>query len=353
MSLLKQRIAICNCRPGMLLAEDIIYNGSKLVSRNTVFNSYIIKKLMSLGEYSVCVYDPVHDNALNKYNDTIESFQRDYMEDVHLIKKVIEELTVTSKVNHDYVMSISQSIFKYLDEGNAIIKCLNSLKKADEYTYTHCINVAIYSMMIAKWMNLSLESIKEIIQSGLIHDIGKIKIPIKILNKPGKLTEEEFYEIKKHTVLGYDLVNEYKDFNKNIRNTVLMHHERIDGSGYPFGFTEKDIPLSAKIVSVADVFDAMTSNRIYKKGTTPFKALEMFMIEGLKQYDRSVVFALLGNITPYYTGMKVTLEDGRLGEIMYIPPNDILYPVVKVDNELIDLSREINLSISNIFSYVE
>lgn len=347
--MIKQKILVFNCKPGMILAEDIIYNGLKLASRNTVFNSYIIDNLISLGEYSVCVYVPKHKNSLGKKNNIIESFKKDYETDIHLIKKVIDELISTSKVNVNDVVRLSESIIGYLDEPSAIIECLNSLKKADEYTYTHCLNVAIYSMLIAKWMNLSLESIKEVIKSGLLHDIGKMKIDTEILNKPDKLTNEEFYEIKKHTIFGFDLINKYNDFNKNIKDAILMHHERIDGSGYPFGITEKDITLNAKIVSVADTFDAMTANRVYKRGTTPFKAFQMFMTEGMKQYDTSAIFALLENINPYYIGMKVTFEDGRSGEIMYIPPNDILNPIIKVDNELIDFSTEINISIVNVF----
>jgi putative nucleotidyltransferase with HDIG domain len=279
--LIKRRISVLRCRPGMHLAEDIIHSGVKLVSRNTELNSYIIDKLISAGEYSVNVYIQEEDNSLNKYNDLIESFQKDYDVSINLIKKIIGDLASTSKVNTDDLLKISKSIIRYLNEPNIIIECLNSLKKTDEYTYIHCINVGIYSMLIAKWMGLSLEVIKDVTQSGILHDIGKTKVTNEILNKPGKLTNEEFDEIKKHTIFGYDLVKDYSDFNENIKNAILMHHERTDGSGYPFGSSENDITLNAKIVSVADTFDAMTSNRVYKRGTIPFKAFKMFMSEGL------------------------------------------------------------------------
>lgn len=351
--LIKKKISVLKCKPGMHLAEDIIHGGSKLVSRNTELNSYIIDKLISAGEYSVNVYILEHDNSLNKYNNVMESFQKDYDININLMKKIIGELASTNKVNIDDVLKISNSIIRYLNEPNIIIECLNSLKKADEYTYIHCINVGIYSMLIAKWMGLSLQVIKDVTQSGLLHDIGKAKVTNEILNKPGKLTNEEFDEIKKHTIFGYDLVKKYSDFNENIKNAVLMHHERMDGSGYPFGRTEDDITLNAKIVSVADTFDAMTSNRVYKKGTIPFKAFKMFMSEGLKQYDIAIIFSLLENLTPYYTGMRVILEDGRQGQIMYIPPNDILNPIVKVDDKFIDLSREKDVTIANICNYLE
>lgn len=349
MKLSKYKISVLRCKPGMHLAEDIINNGSKLVSKNTILNSYIIDKLIDMGEYNVWVYTSDNGNSLNKYNNVVESFKEDYKTNVLLIKEIIRKLVSTNSVDLNEVSHISSSIIRYLDEPSAVMECLNSIEEVDEYTYTHCINVAVYSMLIAKWMDLPLQSIKEVIQSGLLHDIGKTKIDNEILNKPGKLTKEEFYEIKKHTIFGYQLVNKYNNFNENIKNAILMHHERIDGSGYPYGISEKDITLNAKIVSVADVFDAMTSNRVYKRGTTPFKAFRMFWSEGMEQYDTSIIFILLENLIPYYTGMKATLEDGRTGEIMYIPPRDVLGPIVKVDDELIDLSRETNLSITNVF----
>jgi len=349
MRLTKYKISVLKCKPGMHLAEDVINSGSKLVAKNTILNSYIIDKLIRIGEYSVWVYASDNTKSLNKYKDIVGRFHKDYEVNVLLTKEIICKLVSTNKVDLNEVSQISNFIIRYLDEPSAVIECLNSIEKVDEYTYTHCVNVAIYSMLIARWMNLPSQSIKEVIQSGFLHDIGKTKIANDILNKPGKLTKEEFYEIKKHTIFGYELINQYNNFNENIKKAILMHHERIDGSGYPLGISEKDITLNAKIVSVADVFDAMTSNRVYKKGTTPFKAFRMFWSEGMKLYDASIIFILLDNLIPYYTGMKATLEDGRTGEIVYIPPRDVLAPIVKVNGELIDLSRESNLSITNVY----
>jgi len=347
---MKQKILVFDCKPGMILAEDIIYNGLKLASRNTMLNPYIIDKLISLGEYSVYIYILERNNDFSKSNiDKIKKFKEDYDISIYGIKEIIGELILTNKMNAKSIFRISKSIIKYLDDPSIIIKCLSALKEADEYTYTHCINVAIYSMLIAKWMNLPSEVVKEVIESGLLHDIGKLKIDNEILNKPGKLTREEFDEIKKHTILGYDIINDYNYFNRSVKDAILMHHERIDGSGYPFRRLGRDITLNAKIVAAADTFDAMTSNRVYKKGITPFKTFEMFLTEGVKLYDTSVIFALLENISPYYIGMKVRLQDGKIGEIMYIPPNDILNPIIKVNNELIDFSRRTDLDIENIF----
>ncbi|WP_173713705.1 HD-GYP domain-containing protein [Clostridium beijerinckii] len=347
--LLKKKMSLFKCGEGMHLAEDITQGGTKIVSRNTILNSYIIEKLINMGQYSVYVYISEHE----KCSCVIKEFNEDYNLNLNIIREVISELISTSKVNLNNVRQVCKSIIRYLNEPNIVIECLNSIQRTDEYTYIHCMNVGIYSMLIAKWINLPLDSINDIIQSGILHDIGKIKITNEILNKPNKLTNEEFDQMKKHPVLGYELIDQYNMVNQNIKNAILMHHERLDGSGYPLGRREKDITLYAKIIAVADTFDAMTSNRVYKKGTIPFEAFKMFMTDGLKQYDIPIVFALLENLTPYYIGMRAILEDGREGRIIYIPPNDILSPIIEIDDMFLDISREKNIKIANILSNIE
>lgn len=120
----------------------------------------------------------------------------------------------------------------------------------------------------------------------------------------------------------------------------FCQNERMDGSGYPFRMVDKSIPLHARIVSVADVFDAMISDRVYKKGTTPFKAFQMFLTEGVKQFDTTVLFTLLENLSTYYTGIRVVLDNGEIGEVVYIPPRNVLSPIVKLNDKYIDFSEE-------------
>jgi putative nucleotidyltransferase with HDIG domain len=154
------------------------------------------------------------------------------------------------------------------DKNNQIdlIKALaQSLDSRDSYTAFHSQNVALYSEMIAKEMGLSYKLCNALYLGGLLHDIGKIGVPEGILNKPGRLTAEEFSEIKKHPVTGYEMVKHIPAFRKNgILDMILHHHERYDGKGYPRGLKAEEIPLVARIMAVADAFDAMTSKRIYR-----------------------------------------------------------------------------------------
>ncbi|HZK58167.1 MAG TPA: HD-GYP domain-containing protein, partial [Clostridia bacterium] len=209
-------------------------------------------------------------------------------------------------------------------------------------------HVPFYSMLIAAWLNLSDKEINEVIQAGLLHDIGKVKVPNKILNKKGKLTTEEFNTIKKHTTLGHEMLSKIDDISYGVKNAVLLHHERTDGSGYPFGMSTTFIDLYSKIVAIADVFDAMTSDRIYRKRKTPFDVFEMFKTVGVGIFDTTILNIFINKISPYYIGTNVMLNNGERGRIVYIPPRDVLSPIIEIQSDYLDLSVQNNIEILSI-----
>lgn len=338
---MKYSISVFNCNPGEVLAEDVLIDGRKFVAKNTMLNSYILNKFLSNCIFEIMVY--AKDEALNlnyRKEETYKRIKSNYEISIVDVKCIISQLAAGGTLDYETIKHLSDLIYDLSNQGSDVIRYLNSLKQTDEYTYTHCINVALYALFIGRWMNLSSESINEIVQAGLLHDIGKLKIAENILKKPGKLTSSEFYEIKKHPIYGHDLINNCNNIVINVKEAILMHHERIDGSGYPFGLLYKDIPLCAKIISVADVFDAMTSNRIYKKGTTPFKAFQMFLNEGVELFDTTILLTMVENLSVYYIGMNVMLDSGEIGEIVYISPKHGLSPIIKVNDKFIDFSSE-------------
>ena len=339
--LIKSKIKIWDCKPGEILAEDILVNGNKLVVKNTIINNYILTKLLGYCIVEIVIYTKNETINLNSSKEEVyKTIKSNYEVSIVGIKRIINQLATGHSLDCEIVDNISDIINNLSKHGSDVIKYLNSLKETDEYTYTHCINVALYASLIGRWMNLTSEKIRELVQAGLLHDIGKLKITNNILKKPEVLTNSEFSEMKKHTIYGYDLMNHCDNINLNVKEAVLMHHERIDGSGYPFGLDYNDIPLYAKIVSVADVFDAMTSNRVYKKATTPFGAFQMFSSEGVRFFDTTVLFTMMENLSAYYIGMNVVLDTGETGEIVYISPKHVLSPIVKINDIFIDFSRE-------------
>lgn len=185
-------------------------------------------------------------------------------------------------------------------EGNPIIlRALDQIKKMDEYTFAHSVNTAFYSMFIAMWMGLAEQDIINATQAGFLHDIGKIYIPAAILNKPGALTQQEYEIIQLHPLYGYSLLNEFSAFNLEVKRAVLFHHERIDAKGYPLCAADDYVGLLPKIIAVADVYDAMTTNRVYKKGKTALEAIDYLSHQGRRQLDNRVLYHFLNNIPVY------------------------------------------------------
>lgn len=194
-----------------------------------------------------------------------------------------------------YLARMYDSIY----DNQAIMNALAYIKNMDTYTFKHSIDVAFYSMSIAIWMGLSEENIVDATQAGLLHDIGKIYIPNCILNKTTRLSYQEYECMKKHTLYGYYLLNEYTQLNKNVKRAVLFHHERIDANGYPLKASQDFVGSISKIVAVADVYDAMTTERIYKKAATPLEALTFLNDEGREILDNRIIDTFLQNIPVY------------------------------------------------------
>jgi putative nucleotidyltransferase with HDIG domain len=194
-------------------------------------------------------------------------------------------------------------------------------------------------MLIGKWLNLGEDNIKDIIIAGLLHDIGKTKVPADILNKKTRLTDEEFEIIKNHTIYGYEIVKSADCFSEEVCNAVVSHHEREDKSGYPFGIGSRKTNIYSKIIAVADVYDAMTSDRVYKKRVTPFEVFEMFQTIGVKNFNHKIIQTFLTNLAACYVGSKVLLNTGEVGEVVYIPLHSITEPVIYVGSDYLDLAK--------------
>lgn len=333
-------IDIFECRGGDILACDIVNkDGVKLVSRGTTLNDYIIEKLKQFEINNVKVIYPPEYIKKNRYN--YEKFEYGYKKSIQLVKDIVNDLSTGKTLNIDKVTSATELIYEHIHQNDIcmLLNFLDRIKVTDEYTYLHSINVAFYCMLLAKWVDLSEYEIKKAVQAGLLHDIGKSRIPTSILNKPAKLTNEEFEIIKKHPVYGYDILSESEFNDLDIKRAVLLHHERINSSGYPFGISGEKIGLLARIVSIADVYDAMTSNRVYKKKVTPFTTFEMFITEGYSGFDAYLTTEFINHMATYLIGSSVKLDNGENGKIVYIPPNNLLCPIVYSNGEYIDMEK--------------
>ena len=225
-----------------------------------------------------------------------------------------------------------------------VFDMLHALRAYDDATYVHSVNVALIAHTIGEWMHLEEDDKELLTKAGLLLDVGKMMIPQEILTKKGKLTDDERTKLRMHPALGYRAV-EKKNIDPHIKNTILMHHERCDGSGYPRHLTYNQIDPVARIVSIADVYDAMTSERVYRQALSPFYAFEQIEEDGLQKYDTQAVMTFLDNLSGVYIGNRVKLSDGSVGEIVYINKMRYSRPTVRVGSRFLDLFEKRDLQI--------
>ncbi len=331
-------VSVNECVAGMKMAETIFNDyGAAIVAEDTILDEHIINKISKLGIVKIKVYETENDVVIVK---STELFSDQYNDSVDIMKDIIHEISTGGKVNAENVRIATSNIISRINENRDIINSINQIKNTDEYTYTHSVNVSLLCMMFGKWLRYDFFKIRDLVNTGLLHDIGKGKIAPEILDKRDSLNGEEFEEIKKHPLYGYQLAEEMSGLNENILKGILMHHEREDGSGYPLAIKADQINEFAKIVAICDIYDAMTSNRSYRKKGSPFEVFEMFEKESYGLLDQRLTSVFLKNMSAYYIGDFVRMNSGEIGEIIYINPTIISKPIIRVNEKFVDLSRE-------------
>lgn len=347
--------------PGMIVAEDILDSTGRLIlTKGMSLDPDTISKLEFFSISEVPITDePVEEVAdepvtTPDYADRVkaspefQSFNSDYEKAVELVKTNLDALAISkTPVNSE---ALIDTVFSLIGNCKTMIQLFDimyNLEPTDEPTYHHCLNVAIISVVLGRWIGYKRSDLNQLALAGIIHDVGKLAVPIRLLNKTGKLTDEEFALIKSHVKKGYNIVKN-QVLDTRIKDSVIYHHERCDGSGYPFHSKMDQIPDFAKIIAIADVYDAMTSSRTYRQGHCPFEVIKIFDSEGLYKYDAQFIMTFLENIVSSYMHNDVLLSDGRTGEIVMINKNCLYRPVVKCGEEFVDLIKERDLSIKQI-----
>lgn len=288
------------------------------------------------------------------YSELIQSspefkkFKQDFDNTVVDLKNSLNDIVQKgADINTDSLLKQATNLMHDTSTNFDFFHMLHNMRQYDDLTFAHCMNVALISNILAGWLNMSEEDTKTATLCGLLHDIGKLAIPDRIIKKPSKLTDEEYQIVKTHTIEGYNILKD-RDISVHIKNSALMHHEKCDGSGYPFGLAGNKIDPFAKIVAIADVYDAMTAARVYRGPLCPFQVIDIFEKEGLQKYEASYILTFLENVVMTYMNNRVRLSDGTEGDIVYINHAHLSRPMIKSGDKFIDLSEKTDLSIEQI-----
>lgn len=272
-------------------------------------------------------------------SDQFRDFQFVYYETIEEMKRSFTGLVERGEpIDTDRLLAASSDLFRLRSTIAEMFDMLFNLRTVADAVYAHCLNVALISRMIGRWLKDDQETRDLLTLAGMLHDIGKIKIPDEVLNKPAALTEAEFALIKQHPRFGYELLKG-QPLNDHIKKAALMHHERSDGSGYPTGLTDDKIDSIAQIVGIADVYDAMTTSRSYRTPLCPFEVISRFEQEGFQKYNTRYILTFLQQIAATYQNNRVILSNGKCGQIVMLNPNALSRPMVQFDdNTVLDLS---------------
>jgi HD-GYP domain-containing protein (c-di-GMP phosphodiesterase class II) len=276
---------------------------------------------------------------------------RKHYDDTHFyIEQALEDVrlgrAVDTKAARKLVGELAESIVR---NYNALV-WLTNLKRRDEYTTTHCINVCILTLSFGRCLGLSRGMLNSAGLGALLHDLGKMLVPSEVLNKPGKLTRDEFEVMKGHPLHGYDLLKNEEHLNEEVLKIVRSHHERINGGGYPDGLTDKQIGKLTRMVSIVDVYDAVTSDRVYHDGMPPHEALKVMYNWAANNFDQKLMEAFIRCVGIYPIGSLVELTSGHVGVVVRTDTKSRLRPVVililDADKQPYETRKFINLASS-------
>lgn len=363
-----KRVKVAQLVPGMITAEDVYnYSDQLVLPKGLTLTDQNITKLEFYAIMSIRVEDetadltaPVAPKIYSSAGETsyserlkagpaFKEFQATFDEKIGSIKGTLNDIVEKgTPIDPDTILQDTLALLNNSHGSVNVFDMLQNMKQYDDLTFAHSLNVALICNVLATWLHMSPEQVELATLCGVFHDIGKLAIPESIVKKPDKLTDEEFTLIKTHTIEGYRILKN-QDINVHIKNAALQHHERCDGSGYPLGWTGDQIDKYAKIVSIADVYDAMTASRVYRGPMCPFKVISIFEEEGLHHYEGKYILTFLENVAMSYLGNKVRLSDGRIGKLIFTNKNALSRPMIEgEDGNFIDLSKETGLSIDEI-----
>lgn len=345
--------------PGMIVADNI-YDGNNhlIIPIGTKITDKLILRLGFYDIDNVLVWDKMEVSEILpnttyseriKKSEDFQKFRKEFLETSEKCKESLNKIVErsASKETIDEIISSTSTLLSSQNSNLYVFDMLHNMREMDDSTYVHSINVALIATVLGRWLHMSEEELKILTSCGLLHDIGKLLIPKEILTKPKKLTEEEYTIIKTHPQKGFELLKTL-DLDERILLSTLAHHERCDGSGYPLKLHSAQINDFAKIISIADVYDAMTAARVYRAPVCPFKVISIFETEGYSLYDPKYLLPFLSHVVDSYIHTSVLLSNGDTGEVIMINQRYLSRPVVKCSNSYIDLSKEKKVHIESI-----
>ena len=377
-----KRILTSRATQNMIVADDVYTSDDKLViPEGTVLTEDIIDSLKEYGVFAIRIKvdddgnnaaaenekvmpdgdevlkeqrqeiknsaEQEHESFLKQVKESkeFEVFHSAFVDSVDNLKNVFSKVVMhNEQIDGESILSDVENVVSKGRNSIHILDMLQCMRGYDDVTYVHSVNVALLSNMIGRivYPDISDEELKVLTLAGLLHDIGKMMVPDNIIQKKGRLTLPEYNLVKTHVLFGNNILKGIDNLDPRIAEVAMRHHERCDGTGYPGGYKREQIEPFARIVAIADTYDAMTSDRAYRAAICPFDVIEMFEREGIVKYDVEFLLPFLEKAVQAYMNTNVRLSTNQIGKVIMINKNEFSKPVVQVGDEFYDLSKETN-----------
>ena len=348
-------------RSGMKVGRDVLdLDGKVILKKNTTLNAELIQNLIGHNIFSVYIDEEEEDDTSEISedhlldNEYLDHYKKTFDKVQDLYYKISRGLELDTR---DLDVILEETNLKTLCDGATAVTQIPNMTRDGDYTIHHATNVGILAGLVGRWIGYKKEEISDIVMSGLLSEIGKVKIPKEILNKKGKLEPEEFEQMKRHVDYGYDMLKVSSIKNKTaVLSGVLHHHERCDGTGYPNHLKGDQISDFGKIIAIMDIYDAMAANRSYAKRNSPFDIFKVLYEDVLKgKLDTRFGILFMRNLRRSLNGNWVGLNDGQRAKIVYIDEARVIsQPVVQTaKNEFIDLNKKTDLKVEALLTAKE
>lgn len=377
-----KRILTSRATQNMIVADDVYTSDDKLViPEGTVLTEDIIDSLKEYGVFAIRIKvdddgnnaaaenekvmpdgdevlkeqrqeiknsaEQEHESFLKQVKESkeFEVFHSAFVDSVDNLKNVFSKVVMhNEQIDGESILSDVENVVSKGRNSIHILDMLQCMRGYDDVTYVHSVNVALLSNMIGRivYPDISDEELKVLTLAGLLHDIGKMMVPDNIIQKKGRLTLPEYNLVKTHVLFGNNILKGIDNLDPRIAEVAMRHHERCDGTGYPGGYKREQIEPFARIVAIADTYDAMTSDRAYRAAICPFDVIEMFEREGIVKYDVAFLLPFIEKAVQAYMNTNVRLSTNQIGKVIMINKNEFSKPVVQVGDEFYDLSKETN-----------
>ncbi len=333
-------------------------DGLPLLTRGTTLTPRLLSRLVDEDILMLYIEDPLYegieptspirDITLNKGTQVVRQVFEVLRSAIGFKNPKEADLTyIYDSQLMDALQHVLEDIIDDIGTNPDTLYQVLSIASVDQYTYRHSVDVAVLAMLMGQSLGYDYKTVKMLGMGGLLHDIGKAHIDASIVSKNGPLNPEEWEEMKMHPLYGYNAVRDVLSIHGFVKQMILHHHERLDGSGYPSGLLSDEINLLTRIASVSDIFNALGSHRIYRDAMTPDKILDILYADAVYKIDKNVVKALLKVVHIYPEGSLVRLSDGRealVVESRKISPTRPLLKIVS-DSSFIDLMQNLTLFI--------